>query len=310
MADRWEMVPEDEDFPECLRSINGSTVKRVYGMGDRATLQGEHLSVIGARRATPYGMAAAEMAGRIAAECGICVVSGGAMGCDHSASRAALDAGGTTIIVSGCGADIDYPRSSSDVFREARAGRGAVISLESWGSTPRRYAFPKRNVVIAAMSPCLFVTEAGQRSGTMSTADAAMDLGRTVYAVPGSIFSPNSQGTNALIRDGAQVVTSEVDLEARISLDYGRLRSASGAPMPFSGKILSALVGGPLRPDDLSNALGESVFTVIKSLSDYEMRGILQKLPDGSYAITQEAYRLRDQMGVPSSASQTGGSFG
>jgi DNA processing protein len=184
-----------------------------------------------------------------------------------------------------------YPSSSVDVFEGAVATGGAVISLERWGAQPRRYAFPKRNSIIAALSSCLFVTEAGMRSGTMSTADVAVELGRKVYGIPGSIFSPLSAGTNWLISEGARVICDEASLEAAISLDYGRLRftDAPGRPEDI-GRVLSALVASPSRADDLAARLGEGVITVLSALSDYEAAGVVTKLPDGRYAPTREFY--------------------
>lgn len=286
----WELNAEDEGFPPALLDLD-PVPEVLYGRGDPEALAGPCLSVIGARRATPYGIAVAEMAGRVAAECGVTVVSGGAMGCDCAAGRAALEAGGRTVVVSGCGADMVYPASSADVYAGAVATGGAVVSLERWGSSPRRYAFPKRNAIIAALSSCLFVTEAGMRSGTMSTADVALELGRKVYGIPGSIFSPLSAGTNWLISEGARVICDEASLEAAISLDYGRLRftDAPGRREDL-GRVLSALVASPSRADDLAARLGENIITVLSALSDYEAAGVVTKLPDGRYAPTSAFY--------------------
>ena len=122
-----------------------------------------------------------------------------------------------------------YPASSADVYAGAVAAGGAVISLERWGSPPRRYAFPKRNAIIAALSTCLFVTEAGMRSGTMSTADVAVELGRKVYGIPGSIFSPLSAGTNWLISEGARVIC---DSRPRLKRPYPWTMVVFASPMP------------------------------------------------------------------------------
>ena len=158
--ERWEISSEDEDYPKELLLLNHPP-EIIYGMGDRSVLQQPCMSVIGARRATPYGMAIAEMAGRCAADNNIVVVSGGALGCDYMAGMASLNAGGKTVVVAGCGADVTYPTTSAELFEVAREGRGAVISLDRWGMPPRRYAFPRRNAVIAALGKVLLVTEAG-----------------------------------------------------------------------------------------------------------------------------------------------------
>lgn len=304
-VERWELREGDEQYPQVLADEEHVSAPVLYGIGDPACLSADSVSIIGARRATPYGLAIAEMAGRVAAESGVVVVSGGAMGCDSAASRGALDAGGKTIIVSGCGADRIYPSSSEAVFRDTVANGGAVVSLEPWGTRPMPFTFPKRNVIIAALSPILVVAEAGERSGTMSTVDAALDMDRTIYAVPGSIFSPTSQATNRLIGEGATPICSEVDLETRLSMDYGVLRVVSEGVTPHMGEVISALVAMPLRPEELAPRIGQSVLTLLRTLSDYEARGIVEHLPDGRFSLSARSYQQYRMVGsfTPSEAT-------
>lgn len=283
---RWEIGIDDPEYPPAFTEL-ANPPGVIYGVGDASCLQTPCLGIIGARRATPYGLAIASMAGRVAAEGGVCVVSGGAMGCDVSASRSALAAGGSTIVVSGCGADTVYPSTSEDVFRGAADGGGAVISAERWGMGPRRYAFPKRNALIAALSRCLVVTEAGPRSGTMGTADAAIELGRTVYAIPGSIFSLNSKGTNSLIAEGAKIIPDEESLALAISLDFGFLRLQSERPQEEADDLMAALLASPSRPDELADALGADVMAILRELTGREARNLVERLPDGRYAPSQ-----------------------
>ena len=292
---RWELSPGDEAFPESLLQMEDPP-QVLYGVGDVSVLSTMCLAVIGTRLATPYGLAVAEMAGRIAAESGVTLVSGGAMGCDAAALRGALDAGGRTIVVSGVGADRVYPKSSTDVFTRAPREGGAVIALVPWGSPVQKFAFLQRNVIIAALSTAVLVSEAGQRSGTTSTAMAATELGREVYAVPGSIFSPESLGANALIRDGAHIVASESDLEMLISRDYGVLRLLSEEVATPRGRVMSALVASPMRADDLANRLGYEPLELLRILADYEVNGAVVRLPDGRYAPTAEALVGRGRM--------------
>lgn len=292
-SERFELMPGEEGYPPLVQE-GYEKAPKIFGIGDRSALLGPCLSIIGARKATPYGLEIAHMAGRICAEAGICVVSGGALGCDAQASRGALEAGGRTVIVSGCGADRLYPQSSEDIFSAARAGAGCVIALEGWGEGPKRYTFPKRNVLIAALSPVLVVCEAGQKSGTMGTAEAAMDMGRNVYAVPGSIFSPTSQGTNYLIQNGCGLIADELGLEQILSLDYGCERNLARRGMPAWGRVLSALVASPMRPQDLVGKIGLDALTVADTLSSYEEMGLVTRLPDGSYAPSEKAYRLME----------------
>ena len=287
--DGWELRPGESGYPAALLDLERPPGV-LYGRGDPAALEGPCLSVVGARRATPYGLAIAEMAARAGARHGVTVVSGGAMGCDHAAGAAALAAGGRTVVVSGCGADVVYPLSSADVY-EGAVRAGAVVSAERWGAGPRRWVFPKRNALIAALSRVLVVTEAGIGSGTLSTAEAAAELGRVVYAIPGSILSPNSAGTNRLIAEGARVIPDEQSLSVALSLDYGyaELREAWGREA--AGPVLGALLASPSRPDELAARLGESVLTVLRTLTDYEARGQVERLPDGRYSVTR-AYVL------------------
>lgn len=293
-GERWELRRGEEGWPPSLESLE-QPPDVIYGMGDRATLTNSCLSVIGARRATPYGLAAARLAGRVAAESGITLVSGGALGCDAASARAALDAGGTTIVVSGTGADKVYPRSSEDVFARART-HGAVISLEPWGAPPKRYTFPRRNPIIAALSQSTVICEAGRHSGTFSTAMAAAQMGRDLYVIPGSIFSPESMGANQLIADGAYIIPSEMDLEQRISLDYGVLRMVREGVPRTEGRIVSALISEPTRADDLARFLGESVVGILGALADYESKGMVRRLPDGRFSLTESAYLAHDRM--------------
>ena len=285
-ADGWIIERGKVGWPDAFEELSNPP-ERIYGRGDPESLLGPCISIVGARRATPYGLSIAEMAARISVECGVTVVSGGAMGCDHAAASAAIAAGGRTVVVSGCGADLVYPRSSSDVYEGALLQGGAVISAEPWGAGPRRWSFPRRNGLIAALSRVLVVTEAGRRSGTMSTADAAVELGRVVYAIPGSIFSPNSSGTNRLLAEGARVIADERELSTAISLDYGLVRLGEPGVTRRAGPVISALVASPARPDELAERLNESVLTIMRTLTDHEARGLVERLPDGRYSPTQ-----------------------
>ena len=281
----WVVERGSNEYPRVLEEL-GEPPELIYGIGSVEALAGPSVSIVGARRATPYGLSIAAMAARVAAECGLSVVSGGALGCDHAAGMSSINAGGRSVVVSGCGADVVYPRSSRDLFEQTVSGGGAVISLVPWGRGPRRWSFPRRNQVIAALSKVLVVTEAGARSGTLSTAEAAIELDRIVYAIPGSIFSPNSSGTNRLIAEGARIIPDEQSLSVSIALDYGLTRLARPCCRE-GGPVISALLASPSRPDELAERLNEGVLTLMRTLTDYEARGIVERLPDGRYTPTQ-----------------------
>ena len=293
---RWELARGSEGYPPALEDLEGPPAA-VFGIGDPLALLGPCISVVGTRRPTPYGTAVAQMVGRVAARCGLVVVSGGARGCDYAAGRAALDAGGRTVVVAGCGADRVYPSSSADLFRDAAGSGSCVVSIERWGTAPLRYTFPKRNRVIAALSRSLVVTEAGLPSGTFSTAGCAAELGREVYAVPGSIFSPNSAGANRLIETGAAIVADEVALEMRITMDYGLMLLRSEHAPRRDPPIMAALVASPARPEELAAEMGEEVLTVVRNLANYESTGLARRLPDGRYAPTERALLMDDERG-------------
>ena len=210
--DGFEIRRGDSGYPRCVAELP-QVPPVLYVRGDATVLDLPSLSIVGSRRASPYGSAICELAAGIAVESGIPVVSGGARGCDQVAGWATLNAGGRHIVVLGTGADVVYPSTAKALVDRVIETGGCVISIEPWGTPPQRWAFPKRNRVIAALSSATFVAEAGLPSGTFSTAEAANELGREVLAAPGSIFSPESRGSNYLIANGACCIADEEALE-------------------------------------------------------------------------------------------------
>jgi DNA processing protein len=212
-------------------------------------------------------------------------VSGAAYGCDQAAQRAALEAEGRTVAVLGCGADVDYPRATASLIDVIRR-RGAVVSELAWGHPPARWAFPNRNRIIAALAAAVLVVEAGLPSGTFSTADHALDAGRQVLAVPGSVFAPECRGSNRLIRQGATPVTdiSELAQELRAC---GLLEADGPDGVPFAvpaeDRLARALLADPMRPDDVARALALDVVDVMRRIGRLEASGVVRRYPDGRY---------------------------
>ncbi|MBE6469507.1 MAG: DNA-processing protein DprA [Coriobacteriaceae bacterium] len=301
-ADRHEIAIGDERYPDGVRELSDAAPV-LYVRGDPAALRLPSLSIVGSRSATPYGVAVAEMGARIAAESGLAVVSGGARGCDAAAGAAALDAGGVHVVVLGCGADVVYPRSSRGLIERALAGGGAVVSLDPWGMEPRRWAFPRRNRVIAALSRALLVTEAGLPSGTFTTAECACELDRELLAVPGSILSKESRGSNHLIASGATCIADEGDLEMAISRIYGCLRfcrpAAPGTPglSVRDQSLLDALAASPLRIDEISRLTRLDAASTLQLVSDLMVRGLVERLLDGRVSLTKLALHARTPLG-------------
>jgi DNA processing protein len=193
-------------------------LSRLSARGRWPPPEGPRVAIVGSRRPSPYGEAVAEQLAADLAKQGVIVVSGLALGCDAAAHRGALVAGGVTVAVMGTGVDVVYPSSHVRLAEEILAAGGALVSQFPEGTAPRRHNFPARNVTMAALSDAVVVVEAVQGSGALITAEAALDLHKEVMAVPGSIFSPLSVGTHALIRDGAGLVQNARDVLAALGV--------------------------------------------------------------------------------------------
>jgi DNA processing protein len=248
----------DDDYPQRLRDIYDPPcvlyVKRELFPVDDAVL----ISIVGTRQITEYGLEAATRLAIGLASHGAVVVSGFALGVDSAAHRGALKGGGKTIAVIGCGLDINYPASNNELGRLI-SSHGAVVSEYPPGTQPFTFNFPVRNRIIAGLSLGTVVVEAGARSGALITAGLAVEMGRDVFAVPGSIFSPMSEGTNKLLRDGAKPVLGVMDiLEEYIegypqSINIELLEEAAAAENPAAcigaGKLQAGPKKGAPEPD-------------------------------------------------------------
>jgi DNA processing protein len=189
-------------------------VNALHARGRWPPPEGPRVAIVGSRRPSPYGEAVAEQLATDLARAGVMVVSGLALGIDASAHRGALNGGGITVAVMGTGVDVVYPASNSRLAEEILAGGGALVSQFPDGTIPRRQNFPARNWTMAAISDVVVVVEAGEGSGALITAEAALHLHKEVMAVPGSVFSPLSVGTHGLLRDGAGLVQNARDILA------------------------------------------------------------------------------------------------
>jgi DNA processing protein len=283
-GDPFEMRLEDDEFPDLLRSTENPP-KVLRGFGDPDSL-GPGLAVIGARKATPYGIRCAHLFAGWAAAAGYVVISGAAVGCDTAAHRAALDAGGRTVAVLGCGADIAYPGSAGSLLASI-AESGAVVSELEWGYPPAKWTFRARNRIIAGLAKALLVVEAGLGSGTFITADYALDAGRDVMVVPGSIFAPECRGSNRLLSQGAIPVSDISELRAVLE---DRMRPPlldTVAEMLDRGHdpVLSAVRTNPSRPDDLARDLGLDIIEVARRIGALEGAGVVTKYRDGRYGV-------------------------
>lgn len=194
----------DPDYPEKLTPFSNMPTG-FYLVGNLPAPGEKVVAIVGSRGCTPYGRSeAARFAGELA-EAGVGIISGMASGVDCAAQEGAIEAGGRTYAVLGCGADVCYPASSRRVYDAICAGAGGILSEYPPGAPPLAWHFPVRNRIISALSDLVLVIEAREKSGSLITAGYALDQGRTVYALPGRSTDPMSRGCNQLIADGAGI---------------------------------------------------------------------------------------------------------
>ncbi|MCP4650594.1 MAG: DNA-protecting protein DprA [PVC group bacterium] len=200
----------DDDYPESLKHIYDPPAV-LYVKGNIKSLYPLSVAIVGCRKASPYGLQQAQRMAQELAEKGACVVSGLARGIDTQAHKGALSVGGKTAAVLGSGFVNVYPKENTKLFEQI-SRQGVVISEFSLQTLPQKCNFPRRNRIISGLSKAVVVVEAAQRSGSLITANLALDQGRDVYAVPGIAGSIYAQGTNKLIKEGARLVENAEDV--------------------------------------------------------------------------------------------------
>lgn len=282
------ILETDEEYPLLLKEI--PTAPYILYMKGEMDLNAPMISIVGSRKYTAYGSQVAYALAKELAQAGITVVSGMAFGIDSIAHRGALDAGGKTIAVLGDSLDEKniYPASNLNLSREI-AGSGCLLSdfpIETPAGIPGN--FPARNRIIAGLSLGTLVIEAGEKSGTLITANLALEFNRDVFAVPGPIFSPQSFGTNNLIKNGAKVVTSIKDILEELNLEEVHKKSFAPAKIPTSQeeeKILQMLSTDPLHIDNISKLSKLGTATVASTLSMMEIKGWVKNIGGQNYII-------------------------
>lgn len=276
------LVESDPRYPAQLLELLDPP-PLLFARGRLELLERPSLAIVGTRRPTTYGRDAARALAAGVSNAGVVVVSGMARGIDGEAHGAAL-AGGT-IGVLGCGIDVVYPREHARLFEEV-ASRGLLLSEFPPGTPPRQYHFPQRNRIIAALSLGVLVVEASRDSGSLITAEHALDLGREVLAVPGPIGRESSVGSNELIRDGAALVLGVGDILSVLGLAATIVDSgpaAAGRPVPPSleGEALRlwrVLDDEPRHTDELAAACGLASATALVRLLELELGGHARQL--------------------------------
>lgn len=290
------IVGADDDYPKLLREIHDPPIglyrKGTYGF-DRP-----NIAIVGSRRTTLYGQGVARKLAVELAQRGFCIVSGLARGIDTAAHEGALSVGGRTAAVLGCGIDIIYPPENLELYRRIEA-EGAILSEFPFGRRADRQSFPMRNRVVAGICEATVVVETDVSGGSMITARFAGEQGRLVFAVPGRIDQPTSQGCHQLIRDGATLLTGVEDILSE--LNY--LDGLRPAPIPAKGgetspaaaiaalpddeaRVLACFAGGAiLSPDAVATQSALPVATVTSALLMLELKHLLARRIDGTFEV-------------------------
>lgn len=287
----------DDDFPDWLLTIPDPPIL-LYVKGNTNILSNPGISIVGSRAASSYGLKMAENLGRQLVDQRLTVISGLALGIDAAAHRGALAANGKTIGVLGCGIDVVYPSQNRKLF-ERIPENGAIVSEYPLGTGPDGFRFPARNRIISGMSLGVVVVEATHRSGSLITANLALDQGREVFAVPGRADSIKSTGTHRLLQAGAKLVldindiTSELLLpekpeETSPSANSGKHHEKAIAKLDGEEKkIMDLLEVYPKTVDDVIVASNLPVERVNELLLILELKGLCEVLPGRQYQIKQ-----------------------
>jgi DNA processing protein len=271
---RVETIPfHSPDYPPRLREVP-SPPRMLWSVGDLATLRDPVVAIVGTRRATSYGLRTTQALATSLARAGACIVSGLALGIDGAAHRATLEAEGRTVAVLGSGVDVPYPRAHLSIYREI-AERGLLLSEMAPGAHPHKGSFPNRNRIIAGLARLVILVEAPHESGALGTAKYAMDAQREVAAILGPIDSPQSAGSNLLVRDGAHPITSIDDAIALAGLTPPK-RSDPCLDNPIEMRIWSALATSARSLDELCARARLPVAECLAAVTGLELRGAIE----------------------------------
>jgi DNA processing protein len=281
---------EDADYPPFLREIYGPPPV-IYVRGTLLPEDRWAVAIVGTRRATAYGKQAARMLGHDLAQNRVTIVSGLARGIDAEAHQGALEGGGRTIAVMGCGLDRVYPPEHRRLAHTI-AEHGALISDYPLGTPPDARNFPPRNRIISGLSQGVLVVEAAARSGALITVDFAVDQGREVFAVPGNITSRSSAGCNRLIQNGAKMVLGVQDVLEELNMTMLAQQAEVRAVVPDNeteARLLRVVSDQPLHIDEICRQSNLPVHEVSGTLTMMELKGLVRQVGGMQYVTAREA---------------------
>ncbi|UCD09539.1 MAG: DNA-processing protein DprA [Dehalococcoidales bacterium] len=288
---------KDDSYPTRLKEIYDYPPV-IYVRGEILPEDEWCLSVVGTRGTTVYGRQVTEEITADLARNRITIVSGLARGIDSIAHRAALEVGGRTIAIFACGLDTVYPAENADLARRI-IQNGAIISEYPLGTKPRSDFFPRRNRIMSGMALGVLVVEAGESSGAIITANIALEQNREVFAVPGSILSTASKGTNRLIQEGAKLVRDYTDILEELNLTAVARQIEMKELLPESDTeavLIKQLGAEPVHIDEVCRSSGLPVSTVSSTLAMMELKGMVKQVGAMHYSLareTREEYRVK-----------------
>ena len=288
---------KDEEYPSRLKEIY-DLPPVLYIRGSLSPEDDWSIAVVGTRRPTYYGREVTEQIAGDLARNKITIVSGLARGIDATAHRAALDAGGRTIAIFGCGLDVVYPSDHVKLARQI-IERGALVSEFPLGTRPKAENFPRRNRIMSGLSLGVLVVEARDKSGALITVGWALEQNREVFAVPGSILSPTSRGPNRLIQEGAKLVSDSYDILEELNLTVVAQQLEMTEQIPATDTeslIMKYLSSEPTHIDEVGRQCGLPIATVSSTLAMMELKGLVRQVGGMNYTLTREAredYRIK-----------------
>jgi len=287
----------DPEYPSRLKEIYDFP-PLIYIRGSLLPEDEWCLAVVGTRRASVYGRQVTEEIASDLARNQITIVSGMAKGIDTIAHRSALEAGGRSIAVFASGLDVVYPSENASLSRDI-LHQGAIISEYPLGTRPKAENFPRRNRIMSGISLGVLVIEAGESSGALITANLALEQNREVFAVPGSILSPVSRGTNRLIQEGAKLVLDYTDILEELNLTAVAHQMELKEVIPASdteSQLLKQLGVEPIHIDEVCRSSGLPISTVSSTLAMMELKGLVKQMGTMHYVLAREAreaYRVK-----------------
>ena len=280
----------DKRYPKKLLDI-AAPPYALYIKGKLPDEEKMTVAIVGARECSPYGESMAGKFARTLAEAGIQIVSGMARGVDSAGQRGALAAGGESFGILGCGVDICYPREEFGLYMELQE-KGGVISEFPLGTKPLAQHFPARNRIISGLADSILVMEAKEKSGSLITADTALDQGKDVYALPGPVNSHLSKGCNLLIHQGAGILLSPEDLLKEWGFGISKNKQKNNLikfPLESAENIVYSCLGfHPKNMEQLLTMTNYPVAELLDILVGLELKGLIKEISKNNYAIVEE----------------------